>query len=157
MTFPKEFAVSEVSATPETRLVCTPHPVTCEGQANLSAELLPGESLGAFLHRVAPETREGEWTAAIGGAAVPEHLWAHVRPKPGQLIEARAVVGKQALYIVAMIALTYFTFGFGAAAAGGAWGAGAAAGAFGVGTIASAVFASAVFVAGPSLGKKVIS
>lgn len=145
------------TTTPETRIVCTPHPVTCEGQTNTVAEMLPGEKLGPFLRRTIAGWGDDAWEVRVSGVHIAAELLDRVRPKSGALIEVRGVAKKQALYIVAMIALTYFTFGFGAAAAGGAWGAGAAAGAFGVGTIASAVFASAVFVAGPSLGKKVIS
>lgn len=133
--------------TTETRLVYTPHPVTCEGQANLSAELLPGEKLGEFLRRVAPDTRSGDWAASIGGRAVPTQLWDRITPKNGQLIEVRSVMRKQALYIVAMVALTYFTFGAGTIAG------------FSIGTstaLGTMVAQAFVFAAGSAIGGKVI-
>ncbi|PBS11938.1 hypothetical protein CMZ82_12435 [Lysobacteraceae bacterium NML93-0792] len=139
----------------ETRLICTPNVVSCEGQANMAAELLPGETLGAFLHRVAPETREGRWVAAIGGRVVPESLWDRVKPKSGTLIEVRAKAGKQALYIVAMLALTYFTFGLGAGVGAGWGAAGGLAGA--IGGASGMLVAAAVMAGGSIVGGKVIA
>lgn len=130
------------------QLVLTPHPVTLEGQRHIAMDLQPGERLCDFLHRHVIDLDQGEWTVSIGGRVVPRHLWAYVYPKDGQVIEVRGAVGRNALYIVAMIALTYFTFGI--AGAGGA-----AAAAFGGGT-AGAVFASAVFVAGSLVINKVL-
>ncbi|WP_202902268.1 hypothetical protein, partial [Xanthomonas maliensis] len=111
-----------------------------------------GETLGSFLRRNVPDWTGDAWEVRINGVLVPVQVMERVRPKDGTLIEVRGVVRKQALYIVAMIALTYFTFGIGSAAG---WGAGAAAGAFG-GGIAGAIFASAVFVAGSMLVNKVL-
>ncbi|MEB1099701.1 host specificity factor TipJ family phage tail protein [Xanthomonas campestris pv. campestris] len=134
------------------QLVLTPHPVTLEGQRHIAMDLQAGERLCEFLHRHVIDLDQGDWTVYIGGRVVPRHLWAYVYPKDGQVIEVRGAVGRNALYIVAMIALTYFTFGIGSAAG---WGAGAAAGAFG-GGVAGAVFASAVFVAGSLVINKVL-
>ncbi|MBB3832562.1 hypothetical protein FHR55_000728 [Xanthomonas arboricola] len=134
------------------QLVLTPHPVTLDGQRHIAMDLQPGERLCEFLHRHVIDLDQGEWTVSIGGRVVPRHLWPYVYPKDGQVIEVRGAVGRNALYIVAMIALTYFTFGIGSAAG---WGAGAAAGAFG-GGVAGAVFASAVFVAGSIVINKVL-
>ncbi len=67
--------------------------------------------------RTLAETLKGEgvfgpgWVVSVGGREVPQAMWSRTRVKPGQLIEARAVMRKQVLYIVAMIVLTYFTFG----------------------------------------------
>uniref|UniRef100_UPI003F801DEE host specificity factor TipJ family phage tail protein n=1 Tax=Xanthomonas sp. 0924 TaxID=2835534 RepID=UPI003F801DEE len=132
----------------EGQLVLTPHPVTLEGQRHIAMDLQPGERLCEFLHRHVIDLDQAEWTVAIGGRVVPRHLWAYVYPKDGQVIEVRGAVGRNALYIVAMIALTYFTFGI--AGAGGA-----AAAAFGGGT-AGAIFASVVFVAGSLVINKVL-
>ncbi|MCC4613673.1 hypothetical protein LL963_16500 [Xanthomonas campestris pv. esculenti] len=134
------------------QLVLTPHPVTLDGQRHIAMDLQPGERLCEFLHRHVIDLDQGEWTVSIGGRVVPRHLWPYVYPKDGQVMEVRGAVGRNALYIVAMIALTYFTFGIGSAAG---WGAGAAAGAFG-GGVAGAVFASAVFVAGSIVINKVL-
>ncbi|MEA9550545.1 host specificity factor TipJ family phage tail protein [Xanthomonas campestris] len=130
------------------QLVLTPHPVTLEGQRHIAMDLQPGERLCDFLHRHVIDLDQGDWSVSIGGRVVPRHLWAYVYPKDGQVIEVRGAVGRNALYIVAMIALTYFTFGI--AGAGGA-----AAAAFGGGT-AGAIFASAVFVAGSLVINKVL-
>ncbi|PPU46759.1 hypothetical protein XarbCFBP7697_13980 [Xanthomonas arboricola] len=130
------------------QLVLTPHPVTLEGQRHIAMDLQPGERLCEFLHRHVIDLDQGDWSVSIGGRVVPRHLWAYVYPKDGQVIEVRGAVGRNALYIVAMIALTYFTFGI--AGAGGA-----AAAAFGGGT-AGAIFASAVFVAGSLVINKVL-
>lgn len=130
------------------RLVTTPHPVTLDEQTNIPCELRPGESLGAFLRRHVDLSQQ--WEVTIGGVVVPVEHWERVKPKDGQMIEVRGAVNKQALYLVAMLALTYFTFGFGAAASGSLFiGSGAA---IGGGVLA----ASATYVAGPALGGKVI-
>lgn len=134
-----------------TPLVFTPHPVTLEGQQFLPVELREGETLGQFLDRTI-DLGADAWEVKIGGVVVPVEHWDRVKPKHGHLIEVRGAVRKQALYIVAMIALTYFTFGIGTAAG---WGAGAAAGAFG-GGLAGAVFAGAVFAAGSILINKAL-
>ena len=63
----------------------------------------------------------------IGGAVVPQAMWARTFPKHGQLIACRAVLRKSALQLVAIAALSYFTAGWGASLAG-AMGMGAAAG-----------------------------
>lgn len=137
------------------RIVYTPHPITLEGQTNIAAELVPGETLGAFLRRTVPDWSGDAWEVRINGVVVPVEVMERVRPKDRTVIEVRGVVRKQALYIIAFAVLTYFTFGLGAAAAGGAWGAGAAAAAFG-GGLAGALFATAVFAAGSILINKVL-
>ncbi len=110
------------------RLIVTPHPMLLDGQRNVVWEARAGESLYAILQRNVPELDGQRWDVCIGGRAVERHLWHHVYPKQGQVIEVRGGVGRSALALVAVLALTYFTFGFGAATAG-MWGAGAVAGA----------------------------
>ncbi|WP_029828631.1 host specificity factor TipJ family phage tail protein, partial [Xanthomonas citri] len=127
----------------EGQLVLTPHPVTLEGQRHIAMDLQPGERLCDFLHRYVIDLDQGDWSVSIGGRVVPRHLWANVYPKDGQVIEVRGAVGRNALYIVAMIALTYFTFGV--AGAGGA-----------IATAWGGVAASAVFVAGSLVINKVL-
>lgn len=133
------------------RLICTPHPITLEGQTNIAADLRPGESLYTFLDRHIDLSRD-TWSVAIGGVLVPVEHWPRIKPKHGQIIEVRGVAKRAALMIVALAALTYFTFGI-AGAAG--WGAGAAAGAFG-GGFAGSLFATAVYAAGSMLINKVL-
>jgi len=135
------------------QLIVTPHPLLLDGQRNVVWEARAGESLYSLLMRNVPELDGQAWAVSIGGVAVQRHLWHHVHPKQGQVIEVRGGVGKAALAVVAMIALTYFTFGIGAAAS---WGAGAAAGAFG-GGLAGSLFATGVFMAGSMLINKVLA
>lgn len=130
------------------RLITTPHPVTLDGQTNIAAELIPGETLGTFLRRSVPDWSGDAWEVRINGVVVPVEVMDRVRPKDRTVIEVRGVVRKQALYIVAMLALTYFTFGLGAYA-------GIAGTAFG-GGIAGAIAAGAVFMAGSVLINKVL-
>lgn len=148
-------ATSESSPEPA-RLIVTPHPITLEGQRNVAAELVPGETLAAFLARAVPEDMGGAWEVRINGVLVPHEVMDRVRPKDGTVIEVRSVVKRQALMIVAMAALTYFTFGAGAAA-GGWFGAATGAGTFfGASGMAAAVLATGTFVAGPALGGRVV-
>lgn len=102
-------------------LIRTPHPMSLDGQQVLDvreAPLYPGESLQVFLarHEVLPAQ---QWIVSVGGVAVPEAMWSRVRPKVGQLIEARRVPGRSALLVVASLALAYFTVGAGGLGAGG--------------------------------------
>lgn len=133
------------------RLIITPHPVLLDGQRNVPVDLRPGESLYAFLMRHIDGLDGQAWQVRVDGIDVPREQWMQVRPRHGQLIEVRSVVGKAVIPLVAMIALTYFTFGIGALAAGSAWGAGAIASTYG--TLA----ASAVYVAGSVLINKVLT
>ena len=132
MTVPAPVArAAEVPA-----LIVTPHPVSLQGQRKLSAEaaeFTPGESLALLLARqgVLPGAR---WVVAIEGCAVPEPMWAYTRPKHGHLIECRRVPQKDALRIIAVAALSYFTFGMGGLAGGSFMGLTGAAGAFAAGT-----------------------
>ncbi|MGV7193711.1 host specificity factor TipJ family phage tail protein [Xanthomonas axonopodis] len=126
------------------QLVLTPHPVTLDGQRHIAMDLQPGERLCEFLHRHVIDLDQGEWTVSIGGRVVPRHLWAHVYPKDRQVIEVRGAVGRNALYIVAMAALIYFTGG-----AGATWAAG-------LGTTGAAVAYTAAFVVGSIVINKVL-
>ncbi|NIJ91869.1 hypothetical protein FHT12_000527 [Xanthomonas campestris] len=128
----------------EGQLVLTPHPLTQDGQRHIPMDLKPGERLCEFLHRHVLDLDQGQWTVSIGGRVVPRHMWPHVFPKDRQVIEVRGAVGKNALYIVAMAALIYFTGG-----AGATWAAG-------LGTTGAAVAYSAAFVAGSILINKVL-
>lgn len=131
-------------------LVVTPHPVVLENQKHIFGDLRPGESLYAFLHRHVEEIDDRQWGCTIGGREVPMHLWHHTYPKPNQLIELRATVGRNVLYIVAIAVIMYFTWGAGgAAAAGGGWAAG-------LGATGAFLAYTAVFIAGTMLVNKVL-
>jgi len=129
------------------RLIVTPHPVLVDGQRNQPADLHPGESLCAFLHRHVTDLDDQDWVVLIGGRAVPRDMWAFVYPKHGQVIEARGAVGRSAVALVATLALTYFTFGFGTLAT---WGAGAAVQGLG------AAAATGIYMAGSVLINRVL-
>ncbi|WP_313493767.1 host specificity factor TipJ family phage tail protein [Stenotrophomonas sp.] len=130
------------------QLIVTPHPLLLDGQRNTVWEARPGESLYALLMRNVPELDGQAWAVSIGGVPVQRHLWHSVYPKQGQIIEVRGGVGKSALAVVAMIALTYFTFG-GGAIAGFTLGTSTA-----LGTLA---VQSAVYIAGSMLINKVLA
>lgn len=134
------------------RLVVSPNALTLDGQRNVPADLQPGESLAAFLERHVPGIYSGAWTVMIGGAVVPEAMWARTFPKHGQLIACRAVLRRSALQLVALSALTYFSGGIAAGIYGAAGGTYVAAAA---GTWISAIQAG-VFIAGSVLINKVL-
>lgn len=131
------------------RLIVTPHPLLVDGQRNVAWDVNPGESLYALLMRNVPELDGQRWEVSIGGRPVERHLWHHVFPKHGQVIEVRGGIGRAALSIVAMVALTYFTFGI--AGAGGA-----VAGLMG-GGLAGSALATGAFMAGGLLINKVLA
>jgi len=93
------------------RLVVTPNALTLDSQRNVPADLRPGESLAVFLERHVPGIASGAWTVSIGGATVPKAMWSRTFPKHGQLIACRALVARQAVQLVAMAALAYFSMG----------------------------------------------
>lgn len=92
------------------------------------------------------------WLVSVGGHSVPPAMWSRTRVKPGHLIEAHAVVRKQALALIAVVALTYFTSGIGGGAASGLLGS-----SFAAGTIGAAALAGAVYVGGSMLINKLLS
>jgi len=106
--------LNALSACPPS-LVVTPHPVTLEGQQRIVAEMLPRETLGHFLARTVPDYGSDAWEVRINGVRVPHQIIDKVRPKGGTVIEVRGTVGRTALLIVAMVALTIFTAGVGTA------------------------------------------
>lgn len=130
------------------QLIVTPHPMLLDGQRNVIWEARAGESLYALLMRNVPELDGQPWAVSIGGVVVERHLWHHVHPKQGQVIEVRGGVGKAALAVVAMIALTFFTFGEGALIVAGTMGL-SAAGAMAVNAM--------IYVAGSVLINKVLA
>ena len=100
-------------------LVVTPHPLVLHEQSiTRGAELLPGETLAAFLTRHGVDLSRGDWVITIAGAQVTRIMWTRTRPQHGQLIECRRAAGKTALKFVAIVALAYFTMGTGLAAGG---------------------------------------
>lgn len=94
-------------------LAIASHPLTGRVETRSA---LAGRSLAETL-RAEGVTGDG-WTVCVGGIEVPARYWGRVRVKPGQVIEARAVMRKQVLQIVAIIAISYFTLGMGGMAAG---------------------------------------
>lgn len=131
------------------QLIVTPHPLLVEGQKNVTWVAQAGESLYSILQRNVDGLDGEKWEVSIGGRTVDRHMWHHVFPKQGNIIEVRGGVGRAALAIVALVALSYFTFGFGTATAG-MWGAGAVSSAWGVAA------ASGIYLAGSMLINKVL-
>ena len=129
--------------------VYTPNPFVCDGQTIIPCDLKHGESLEAFLLRHVPHLTTNGWAVSIGGVEVPTDMWGKTFPKPGMHIACRAVMAKQVVQLVAIVALTYFTFGFGAATSS-LWGAGAALKGLG------ALGAIGVYMAGSILINKVL-
>ncbi|MEJ6667766.1 MAG: phage tail protein, partial [Alcaligenes aquatilis] len=128
----------------EGRLVVTPHPLTLEGQTNTPADLRAGESLLSFLERHVPNLHVCKYAVSINGCPISPDHWSRVKPKHGTVIAVRSVVEKEALQLVALAALTYFTFGIGSA------------GGF-VATSFGKLAATAVFMAGSMLINKVLA
>src|SRR5690606_31455350 len=148
--------MESVRATEEAgRLVITPSPVLLDGQKNVAADLIPGESLYSFLSRHVDPSEP--WEVRIGGVVVPVELWDRIKPKDGHIIEVRGAVNRQAVALVAMVALTYFTFGAGAAA-GGIFGTATGAGTFfGASGLAASMLATGTMIAGSVLINKVLT
>lgn len=138
-----------IPAPSDSRLIFTPHPILLDGQKNVTWHAMAGESLYVILQRNVPHLDGNRFDVTIGGRKVERHLWHSVKPKQGQVIEVRGGVGKAALMVVAMVALTYFTMG-----AGAGW----IAGTFGVasGGIAAATIGAGLFLSGSMIINKVL-
>lgn len=134
------------------RFVWTPNALTLDGQQNVPCDLQEGESLLAFLRRHVPGIDSGAWAVKIGGIEIPRRMWAKTYPKHGMHIACRATVGKQAVQLVAVAALAYFSGGLAAGLYGAMGGTYVAANA---GLMLSAL-QMGVFVAGSILINKVL-
>lgn len=130
------------------RLVVTPHPLTLEGQTNTPADLKAGESLLSFLERHVPNLHACKYAVSINGCPIAPEQWAQEKPTHGSVISVRSVVEKQALQLVAIAALAYFTMGVGAAWIGTT---------FGVGSTVASVIGGAMFLGGSLLINKVLA
>ncbi|MGN6024372.1 hypothetical protein ACP6NF_08235 [Alcaligenes faecalis] len=130
------------------RLVVTPHPLTLEGQTNTPADLKAGESLLSFLERHVPNLHACKYAVSINGCPIAPEQWAQEKPTHGSVISVRSVVEKQALQLVAIAALAYFTMGAGAAWIGTT---------FGVGSTVASVIGGAMFLGGSLLINKVLA
>lgn len=128
------------------RLIVSPNAMSVEGQTNTPVDLRENETLDAFLRRHVEGISSEGWAVAVNGYEVNSEDWAVTYPSVGQVIAVRARVGKAALQLVAIAALTYFTFGFGTVAAGAGYVAGA------IGTVG----AMGVYIAGSILINKVL-
>ena len=128
------------------RLIVSPNAMSVEGQTNTPVDLRENETLDAFLRRHVEGISPEGWAVALNGYEVKSEDWAVTYPSVGQVIAVRARVGKAALQLVAIAALTYFTFGFGTVAAGAGYVAGA------IGTVG----AMGVYIAGSILINKVL-
>lgn len=134
------------------RFVLTPDPIKLDGQRNIPCDLQEGESLLAFLRRHVPGIESGAWAVKIGGIEIPCRMWAKTYPNHGMHIACRATVGKQAVQLVAVAALAYFSGGLAAGLYGAMGGTYVAANA---GLMLSAL-KMGIFVAGSILINKVL-
>jgi hypothetical protein len=135
------------------RLVITPNFATLEGQRNVPADLLPGESLASFLERHVPGIHSGAWAVSIARRTVPPAMWSRTFPKHGMLIACRATAGKQVVAIIAIAVLTFFSAGIAAGIYGAVGGTFVAASA---GATLAAIQAGVV-IAGTALINKVLA
>lgn len=142
--------VDDTAGPPRADLVVTPHPLTLEGRTvTIGAELRPGETLAAFLTRAGVDLSQGDWIITIAGHQVPRLMWERTRPHHGMLVECRRPVGKSALKVVALVALTYFTMGAGSGALLGVFGATA-------GTLTAFAITTGAFMLGSMLINKLL-
>ena len=106
-----------------------------------------GQSLRGMLIQACGgmDIAEDELEVRVGGHTVPAEFWASLRPKEGAAIHItrrslHGNTGRQILAVVAMAALTYFTFGIGTGPASGiiasTYGAWAAVGVYMLGSLA---------------------
>lgn len=89
-------------------LTVTPHPLTLDGQRTIQGDLVPGETLDTFLRRHVDTIDSGIWIVTLGGQEVPPAMWRKVKPKPGAIIECRAVVQRDALRLIAVVVLAIY-------------------------------------------------
>ena len=129
--------------------IYTPHPVTVEGQR--WEELRVGETVQQLLDRVIEGADREKLEVRLNGALVPPDYWARVKPKANTVLEVRGIVRKQALYLVAMAMLTYWTMGAFSALGGAAGGT-----FFGLSCFAGYAAAMGAYMAGAARGGKVI-
>ncbi|HTM78928.1 MAG TPA: hypothetical protein VL133_15040 [Devosia sp.] len=112
-----------LTMTGDCTLVARPHPFDSD---TAFTRVPAGQTLAQMLGPDASHSL----SVAIGGHDVPSKLWAAIRPKAGQTIHVTAYpqggnAGKW-VRLIAIIVISYFTFGAGgAAAANGGWLAGA--------------------------------
>lgn len=132
------------------------HPILLDHDTQVVLEAKPGESLYAFLHRNVEDVTNLE--VSIDGRVVDSMEWMSRNVTSGQEIVIRTTVHRAALYIVAMVALIYFTGGAAAAVAGGtSFGGIVTAGAIaGMSTAASMAAIGAVQIVGAMLINKVL-
>lgn len=129
-----------------TLLVSPPETFDLVAYANpLNAERVAGDmEVGVSLREIVGDANA---LIFVSGELVPEELWAEVRPVAGDLVIARAIPeggdDKGILRLIALAALTVFTYGIGTTAYGGA----ASLAGFSSGFAASAINAG-VFIAG---------
>lgn len=87
------------------QLVVTPHPLTTQGQTSVAVLMQDGETLLAVLQR--HSVTDG-WIVEVGGLQVPALMWGRTRVHHGQVIECRQAVQKEAVRMVAFVALAIY-------------------------------------------------
>lgn len=120
------------------QLIAKPHPFNPDA---VWTEVKSGQTIAQMLGTHVSITAE----VSIGGHIVPRQLWPRVRPKAGQMIHVAILPqgggnGSKWIRIVALVVITYLTWGIGTAWGAAAYGAASYAG------VSSAVWAGAFSV-----------
>lgn len=132
------------------------HPIVLDHDTQVVLEASPGESLYSFLQRNIQDVDKME--VSVNGRIVDPMEWHRIVVTDGREIVVRTTLHRSALYIVAMVALLYFTGGASAAVmSGGAFGGVVTGGAIaGLSTAASMAAIGAVQIIGAMLINKVL-
>lgn len=127
-------------------IVANPHPLVGDGRKYSYVTFLKGETLGDYLARTGFDVGRGPKSVYLNGERVPDDKWHLLLPGTGDqiVIRTRATGGNggKVLRVVAMVALTIVSAGYGAAL-GGALGF--------TGTTAAAVGSSLIMIGGSVL------
>jgi len=127
-------------------IVANPHPLVGDGRKYSYVTFLKGETLGDYLARTGFDVGRGPKSVYLNGERVPDDKWLLLLPGTGDqiVIRTRATGGNggKVLRVVAMVALTIVSAGYGAAL-GGALGF--------TGTTAAAVGSSLIMIGGSIL------
>lgn len=125
-------------------IVANPHPLVGDGRKYSYVTFLKGETLGEYLQRTGFDVGRGPKSVYVNGQRVPDDKWHLLLPETGDQIVIRTRAtgggnGGKVLRVVAMVALTIISAGYGAAL-GGALGF--------TGTTAAAVGSSLIMIGG---------
>lgn len=104
-------------------IVANPHPLVGDGRKYSYVTFLKGETLGEYLQRTGFDIGRGPKSVYVNGQRVPNDKWHLLLPETGDQIVIRTRAtgggnGGKVLRVVAMVALTIVSAGYGAALGG---------------------------------------